>query len=175
MASKHCHSRLCSFVSLTIWYVLLATEKHPWGSSNEAKDFKTAWHWPSLKCWWWWGAVGQISALILQDLSRNTFHCKMNGCWPTLECLSYFARFSPQGVQNSTSMYTSGEIHSCAVGSAENLQSSLLPLGLQIHCTSRSAFHPLFAFFLWAGHYKAQEAITIHRYEQTSKQLITCD
>lgn len=76
MAFKHCHSRLCSFVSLLIRYVLLANEKHPWGLSNEDKDFRAAWHWPSLKGWWSWGAAGQCSALILQDWSGNIFCCK---------------------------------------------------------------------------------------------------
>ena len=129
MASKHCRSRLCSFVSLLIWYVLLATEKHPWGSSNEDKDFRTAWHWPSLKGWWRRGAAGQLSPLILQDLSGNTFHCKMNGCWLTLESLSYFLRFSSQGDQNSVSVHMGSELHSCALGSAQDLQISLLLLG----------------------------------------------
>lgn len=50
--------------------------------------------------WWRQGAGRQISALILQDLSGNTFHCTVNGCWMTLLRLSYFARFSPRGVQN---------------------------------------------------------------------------
>lgn len=129
MASKHCHSRLCSFVSLPIWYVLLTTEKHPRGLSNEDKDFRTAWHWPSLKGWWWVGAAGHISALILHDLSGNIFHCKTNSCWLTLESLSYFARFSSRTAQNSISVHTCSEIHSCAVGSAQDLQISLLLLG----------------------------------------------
>ena len=93
MASKHCHSSLCSFVLLPIWYVLLATEKHPWGLSNEDKGSRTAWHWPSLKGWWWQGVAGKISALLLQDLSGNIVHCKMNDCWLTSESLSYFAGF----------------------------------------------------------------------------------
>lgn len=76
MAFKYCHSRLCSFVSLLIWYVLLATENHPWELSNEDKDFRAAWHWSSLKGWWWRGAASHCLALILQDLLGNTFHCK---------------------------------------------------------------------------------------------------
>lgn len=60
ITSKHCCSRLCSFVSLLVRYVLLATEKHPWGWSNEDQDFSPAWHWPSLKGWWLQGAAGPI-------------------------------------------------------------------------------------------------------------------
>lgn len=80
----------------------------------------------------------------------------MNGCWPTLECLSYFARFSPQGVQNSTSMYTSGEIHSCAVGSAENLQSSLLPFAV-VYCrfTVQAGLH-----FIHSLHFFCEQVTT---------------
>lgn len=143
MASKHCHSRLCSFVSLPIWYVLLAIG----GSSNEDKDFRTAWHWPSLKGWWRWGAARQISAPILQDLSGINFHCKTNGCWLTLEfvllCKIFFSR-----CPNSVSVHMGNEIHPCAIWSAQDLQSVHSFWGLQIYCTDRSPFHPLFAFFV---------------------------
>lgn len=119
MAFKHCHSRLCSFVSLLIWYVLLATEKRPRGLSNDDEDFRAAWHWPSLKGWWWWGAASQRSTLILQDLSGNTLRCKNK--WQLADSEefyffeeSYFAIFSSRGVQNSVDM--GSETHSCAVG-----------------------------------------------------------
>lgn len=60
----------------------------------------------------------EISALILKDLSGITFCGKTNGCWLTLEILSYFAR-SSQGVQKSTLVYAYSEIHVRAIGSAD--------------------------------------------------------